>query len=576
MAIRSELNRSCKSKKKHCWISVIAVWMLIVSLSFIPLVSASHPSSADSDNDGIPDGWESKHRLNPDDPGDAKRDYNHDGLTTLEEYKRGFDPFNRDTDGDKLSNYGEVTGLFGFVTDPLNVDTDEDGLTDLEETAAYISVRNQTQKDELFVDAAIIEDLKKQYYPYNLCPTDPDVDNDGLLDGEEISRGTSPTNVDFDADGLTDFDEVYTYSTNPTNVDTDGDWLSDREELTGGSYGITTDPNCVDTDGDGIRDGEELLAVALVMVPPSTHALTYEAFIADNAYAGEYVTVKARVEKIAHESRQDMHSYSLRLKPLDLMGDIQNKRGIVRVNNSWHYDIEHDMVFIDDVFGYVLKEEDVVLVTGVAGTFVGMSREITVKTNEKDAEGCIYLLLEPQEASARSSIFNLASPAANYPFWSHVKSVSLSTSYSSGAYVNVTPGSTVSASNSTMNNSTGNSTRDESSIETRKLKADVAALKKEVAELKGQINAVSESGLLRASAVTPEPEREASATASDKPEKRGIVGLLLSIGIGIGIVIASLFLYNRLGIRSMTVRRKDKGGKPSSDVQSTGTRKEWS
>jgi hypothetical protein len=235
--------RGCKSEKKHCGIRAIAVWMLIVSLSFIPLVSASHPSSADSDNDGIPDGWESKHRLNPDDPGDARRDYNHDGLTTLEEYKRGVDPFNRDTDGDKLSNYGEVTGLFGFVTDPLNVDTDEDGLTDLEESAAYISGRNKTQKDELFVDAAIIDDLKKQYYPYHLCPTDPDVDNDGLLDGEELSRGTSPTTVDFDADGLTDFDEVYTYGTNPTNVDTDGDWLSDREELTGGSYGITTDPS---------------------------------------------------------------------------------------------------------------------------------------------------------------------------------------------------------------------------------------------------------------------------------------------------------------------------------------------
>ena len=443
-----------REKKCCCIIIAIAMLILVTSLSFTPVVFASNPSSADSDDDGIPDGWEIKYRLNPDDPNDANQDYNHDGLTNLEEYARGFDPFNRDTDNDKISNYAEVTGLFGFVTDPLNADTDGDGLTDLEESAAYISGSNLTQMDELFVSEWIIEDLKKKYYPYKLDPVNPDVDNDRLLDGEEISRGTSPTNVDSDADGFTDYEEVYKYNTNPTNVDTDGDWLSDKEEVTAGTDGFITEPNNQDTDGDGISDGEEVLAFALVMVHPSRHALTYEDFIADNAYAGEYVTFKARVERIFHDP-QGMRSYSIRLKPLNLTGDIQNKRGIVRVGNSWHHDLENNMLFIDDVFGYILKEEDVIVVTGVAGKFEGVSREITVKTSHNDAEGSIYLLLDPKEASSRISVYNLPSPSTHYPFWSHVKLVSVSTNYASWPYrpsVNLTSARVSTSNNSTTTN----------------------------------------------------------------------------------------------------------------------------
>ncbi len=407
------------------------IWIIFctVLLSLTPSF-ASNPSSHDSDNDGIPDGWEIKYGLDPEDPNDINQDYNNNGLTNIEEYARGFDPYNRDTDNDKISNYAEVKGLFGFVTDPLNTDTDGDGLTDLEEIATYIGVNTS----QLFVEASVIEDLKRRY-PYALDPTDPDVDDDGLLDGEEISRGTSPTNLDSDTDGLTDYEEVYKYNTNPANVDTDGDWLPDKEEVTAGTDGFITDPNCQDTDGDGITDGEEVLAVAQVMIYPSKHALTYEEFIADNAYAGEYVTFKARVGRIYHEPL-DMNSYYIQLKPLNL--STQSKRGIVHVGNPWHYDPENDLLLVDEVFGYVLREGDVIVVTGVAGKFEGMSRAISVKTNCNDAEGSIYLLLDPEEAASRISVYELPSPLIHYPFWSHVKLVSFSTNYASWQYVNLT------------------------------------------------------------------------------------------------------------------------------------------
>jgi hypothetical protein len=46
----------------------------------------------DSDNDGMPDDWESRHGLNPHDPSDAVLDNDHDGYTNLEEYLNGTDP----------------------------------------------------------------------------------------------------------------------------------------------------------------------------------------------------------------------------------------------------------------------------------------------------------------------------------------------------------------------------------------------------------------------------------------------------------------------------------------------------
>jgi hypothetical protein len=46
----------------------------------------------DSDGDGIPDWWEKKYGLNPNDPSDANKDLNGDGYTNLEKYLNGIDP----------------------------------------------------------------------------------------------------------------------------------------------------------------------------------------------------------------------------------------------------------------------------------------------------------------------------------------------------------------------------------------------------------------------------------------------------------------------------------------------------
>jgi hypothetical protein len=97
-------------------------------------------------------------------------------LTNLQEYKKGTDPHNPDTDGDGLKD-GVETGTGIFVsksdtgTDPLNPDTDGDGLLDGVETGTGIY---------------------KSPTDTGTDPNKPDSDGDGFPDGLEIEFGSNP------------------------------------------------------------------------------------------------------------------------------------------------------------------------------------------------------------------------------------------------------------------------------------------------------------------------------------------------------------------------------------------------
>ena len=112
----------------------------------------------DRDGDGLPDAYETRNGLNPNDPGDANTDLDGDGLTQLQEYNLGTSPRVADTDGDGVDDGAEVAR----GTQPLRPDTDGDGLLDGEEL-------------RLGTD-----------------PLQADTDGDGLVDGVEIRYGTDP------------------------------------------------------------------------------------------------------------------------------------------------------------------------------------------------------------------------------------------------------------------------------------------------------------------------------------------------------------------------------------------------
>ena len=46
----------------------------------------------DTDHDGMPDAWESRYGLNPNDESDAAKDLSGDGYTNIEKYLSGIDP----------------------------------------------------------------------------------------------------------------------------------------------------------------------------------------------------------------------------------------------------------------------------------------------------------------------------------------------------------------------------------------------------------------------------------------------------------------------------------------------------
>ncbi len=92
---------------------------------------------SDTDNDGMPDGWEVANGLNPL-VNDASRDPDRDGLTNEQEYAyetsgQRCDPQDSDSDGDGMPDGWEYTNGLNPLTNDALVDSDNDGHLNLSE-----------------------------------------------------------------------------------------------------------------------------------------------------------------------------------------------------------------------------------------------------------------------------------------------------------------------------------------------------------------------------------------------------------------------------------------------------------
>ena len=161
-------------------------------------------SSADSDQDGLPDTWEIAAQLDPLDNGSMNPingptgDPDSDGSTNLAEFQLNTNPRDSDTDHDIL-NDGAETNTSIFISSsntgsaPLSQDTDGDGVGDGAEVA-----QNTDPND---IDSPSF---------------DPDIDHDGLPTTWEIAHRLNPNDSS---------------STNDANGDPDLDGLPNSEEF---------------------------------------------------------------------------------------------------------------------------------------------------------------------------------------------------------------------------------------------------------------------------------------------------------------------------------------------------------
>ena len=170
-------------------------------------------------------------------------DADSDGLPDTCKAEHGSDPGKPDSDGDGPSDGDEVDK---HKSDPTKFDTDGDNLTDFDEVMEHRSSPTRVDSDG--------DDLQdgNEVNQYNTDPAKFDGDGDGFGDGYDLGGGTNPLDNDIDDDGLLDGDEVHGQGTSPKEAD--GDGLTDGEEI----LNRGTDPFVVDMDGDRMSDGLDI------------------------------------------------------------------------------------------------------------------------------------------------------------------------------------------------------------------------------------------------------------------------------------------------------------------------------
>ena len=141
--IEGPAGREGGSMAKVLGLAVIAILLISIVAYYMVFMDEEPLGDGDTDGDGLPDQWEANNGFDHNDPADAARDSDGDGLTNLQEYHSNTDPRNGDTDGDGMSDSFELQYDFNpLSTNDANQDADMDGHTNLYEYAAGTDPRS--------------------------------------------------------------------------------------------------------------------------------------------------------------------------------------------------------------------------------------------------------------------------------------------------------------------------------------------------------------------------------------------------------------------------------------------------
>ncbi|HKZ90449.1 MAG TPA: Ig-like domain-containing protein, partial [Thermoplasmata archaeon] len=292
-------------------LSQIGAWRIVVNShgpgssgvirgASVLLALRTLPGAADTDADGVSDGAErAMGKTLP-----VVADLDDDGLSDGRELGpqtvffriddwSGWrdlrtDPADPDGDRDGLSDWAElVPADGGLPSDPTVADTDGDGLPDGEERKTYASDPTLSDTD----GDSLSDGFEVAYHEMALS-----------VNGTSELRSvvTSPISVDSDLDDLRDEAEwngatLSGFPTDPSDPDTDDDGLSDGDELAGRNR-RPTNPLATDSDGDGLSDGVDLSPAESYTLPWKTEyepglirfTQRYHALGVRGTYAGIY------------------------------------------------------------------------------------------------------------------------------------------------------------------------------------------------------------------------------------------------------------------------------------------------
>jgi hypothetical protein len=203
----------------------------------------------------------------------------------------------------EIADVSGGTIALGSVPFSIDPDADDDGLLD----GTELTGSNPTNPDDAdtdddgLLDGAEDANHNGALDPGETNPNDADSDDDGLTDGIEVNGAnpTDPLNPDTDGDGLLDGVEDANHNgqvdpgeTDPNNPDTDGDGLPDGVEVALGS-----DPLDADSDDDGIPDGQDpdILGAFIEALPGTAFKSTGHGL--QQAMLSHLKNIEKRIEK---------------------------------------------------------------------------------------------------------------------------------------------------------------------------------------------------------------------------------------------------------------------------------------